>query len=649
MYVGHNLHPYLCLPFTTDVSTLSYTSCKSLCFYHSCKSLLNVFSISSLDSYIYIGLYIGFSNTDTDYTSLTSPLRHASTASSSDGSALSRSYSYLSNSSAPTSAGPHSSGSLHLSESPEALHSKHSQDYLSSATTDLHRSVSAARLGRSISSSGSLESGRPLGLRRQSSYAELTALPPVQPDAFAPIQLDSATAQELEDEPPLTLPQPWAVERQRSTSSYGLARRPSLSRSTGLGSASYLSSSSALGRGADRLSNSVDLTRSLPRPSLSTSLSTSSSTSAFHQQSAIPPDMPKSKFVEGLVGAACIAVDVVWKVPDSQGGYITPHRSPDGSSPTSVLPLRHFIKEVLRRSRSTCSTLQTALYYIHKSRDVIRERVKGAEEAKQELIRIRASGQVDASTWNGSTLPSPPYGIHDRLTGSPSASASTSDRVAYLLQKVRDPVLCGRRMFLAALICASKFLQDRTYSNRAWAKISSLPVNEINSNEKALLEVLDYNLFVNSDLFRNWTRRLQDLAEKQDRKNQQQSSLSASALSTSPVGAVSLQQRALLGAQLAASAQRDGLERSTSEYLPSPHQGMHIKAKPQLTTSHSTSHLLPRPQLSQASRFASSNFSTLQSSSLRNFASSLGSCSDFARSMGTDDWSAGAGGDNMVA
>ncbi|KAK9897673.1 hypothetical protein P389DRAFT_131384, partial [Cystobasidium minutum MCA 4210] len=111
-----------------------------------------------------------------------------------------------------------------------------------------------------------------------------------------------------------------------------------------------------------------------------------------------------------------------------------------------VLPLRHFIKEVLRRSRSTCSTLQTALYYIHK--------------------------------------------------------------VALLLAKVRDPVLCGRRMFLAALICASKFLQDRTYSNRAWAKISSLPVQEINANEKALLEVLDYNLFVNADLFRNWTKRL---------------------------------------------------------------------------------------------------------------------------------------------
>ncbi|ORY46312.1 hypothetical protein BCR35DRAFT_258485, partial [Leucosporidium creatinivorum] len=53
---------------------------------------------------------------------------------------------------------------------------------------------------------------------------------------------------------------------------------------------------------------------------------------------------------------------------------------------------------------------------------------------------------------------------------------------------------CGRRMFLASLIGASKFLQDRNYSNRAWARISGLPVTEINVNERAFLNMMKFQL-----------------------------------------------------------------------------------------------------------------------------------------------------------
>lgn len=634
------------------------------CSIHLLHSLLCWLHPASFKSYIY---RLSHRIIVAEYPSLSSPLRHTSTASSSEGSrsAGSRTSSYLSQgSSAPTSIGH---ADL-LSESPEALNSFKQHIHHSA----LEFATPSGAVLPNVVSTGSTPMSRPHP-RRQTSYADLglshsssTSLPPVHPDAFAPIQLGSAEAQELDDEPPLTLPQPWAIERQRSQSSFGILRRPSLSlqHTGGLGAStsSYLSNSL---NSADRLTSShhdtsfgaatlPTLPAQLPRPSLSSGIA-----SSFHGLSAIPPDMPKNKFVEGLVGAACIAVEVVWKVPDSKGGFITHHRSPDGS-PASVLPLRHFIKEVLRRSRSTCSTLQTALYYIHKSRDMIRERVRSAEEAKQELIRIRASGQVDASTWNGATLPSPPYGKHDLLKNGATDISPTNLHIAALLAQVRDPVLCGRRMFLAALICASKFLQDRTYSNRAWAKISSLPVAEVNANEKSFLQILDYNLFVDADLFRNWTRRLQDLADKQDRKQ---------VLSTSPVGvglagvpAVSLQQRAVL------AAQREGIERSSSEYLPAPEQHQ-VTAKPPLHSSVSMSssplpsqqqHILPRPTLSQAGRFATSmSFPTLQLAnadhSLRKFASGLsgGSCSDFARStrgnLAGDDWATGNGGDNMVA
>jgi len=58
------------------------------------------------------------------------------------------------------------------------------------------------------------------------------------------------------------------------------------------------------------------------------------------------------------------------------------------------------------------------------------------------------------------------------------------------------PLLCPRRAFLASLILASKFTQDKCYSNRAWAKLSGLPPKEISRCERALGEALDWRLWV---------------------------------------------------------------------------------------------------------------------------------------------------------
>jgi len=69
---------------------------------------------------------------------------------------------------------------------------------------------------------------------------------------------------------------------------------------------------------------------------------------------------------------------------------------------------------------------------------------------------------------------------------------------------------CGRRMFLAALILASKYQQDRSYSNKAWSKISGLPVAEINRNEIAFLALIEYRLFVSPSVFQKWVVVLTD-------------------------------------------------------------------------------------------------------------------------------------------
>lgn len=115
-----------------------------------------------------------------------------------------------------------------------------------------------------------------------------------------------------------------------------------------------------------------------------------------------------------------------------------------------VVPLRTFIQEVLKRSRTTYSTLQTALFYLFRSRNTMMNH----------------------------------------------------------LQQNNAYISCGRRMFLASLIVASKFVQDKTYRNSAWAKIAGLPVQEINTAERYFLNILDYRLYIEQSIFDRWHKLL---------------------------------------------------------------------------------------------------------------------------------------------
>lgn len=119
-----------------------------------------------------------------------------------------------------------------------------------------------------------------------------------------------------------------------------------------------------------------------------------------------------------------------------------------------MLPLRTFIQETLRRSRTSYSTLQVALYY---------------------LILIK-----------------PHVPTHDFTSEQPDDCHSN------------QAIQCGRRMFLAALILASKYLQDRNYSARAWSKISGLNTLELNRNEITFLLAVNWKLHVTEEAYKRW-------------------------------------------------------------------------------------------------------------------------------------------------
>jgi len=92
------------------------------------------------------------------------------------------------------------------------------------------------------------------------------------------------------------------------------------------------------------------------------------------------------------------------------------------------------------------------------------------------------------------------------LKGKQAGLHSMNDQPEQLGTSVCRAIQCGRRMFLAALMLASKDLQDRNHSTRAWSKICGLRVREINENEKAYLKYIDYNLHIKKDVFENWSR-----------------------------------------------------------------------------------------------------------------------------------------------
>ncbi|KAF9578457.1 hypothetical protein BGW38_005724 [Lunasporangiospora selenospora] len=273
-----------------------------------------------------------------------------------------------------------------------------------------------------------------------------------------------------------------------------------------------------------------------------------------------------------IIDTAAVVIESIWPPP--------PPGSTEYIQRQKGLPLRTFIQETLKRSRSSYSTLQTALFYLYKIRNKVpctylkrrqdqlcnsQSSFAGAQPAAyaaglvtppasphhfQSVPDFASNPSQDYfssrySTEHRPVAPSPlsstcsmtsasPASISGysptstaspaSSTSSPSQSSSTSPKsttspksassasnsssgstTSHAPNQSNRIIYCGRRTFLAALMVASKYLQDRNYSNKAWAKISGLSIKEINANELIFLKLIDYSLFVSHETFMRWT------------------------------------------------------------------------------------------------------------------------------------------------
>ncbi|CDO56094.1 hypothetical protein DV451_003808 [Geotrichum candidum] len=169
---------------------------------------------------------------------------------------------------------------------------------------------------------------------------------------------------------------------------------------------------------------------------LSSKSSSSSNSSTRSNDSTNTPassvtdhESPKTDLVEALVTSSCAILQSIWTSATS--------------TTSSKISLKSYIQELLKRSRTSYSTLQIALYYLSK-------------------------------------------------------------RVPMQKLAACEP----RRTFLSALLIASKYNQDRTYSAGAWSKMSGLPTLEINRNELALLKAMDWDAHVSYSEYEKWSSEL---------------------------------------------------------------------------------------------------------------------------------------------
>jgi hypothetical protein len=65
---------------------------------------------------------------------------------------------------------------------------------------------------------------------------------------------------------------------------------------------------------------------------------------------------------------------------------------------------------------------------------------------------------------------------------------------------------CPLKVFAAALILASKYLQDCPGSTRYWAEILDLEMRQVDQIQREFLRQIEYRLYVSTSQFANWRR-----------------------------------------------------------------------------------------------------------------------------------------------
>ena len=71
-------------------------------------------------------------------------------------------------------------------------------------------------------------------------------------------------------------------------------------------------------------------------------------------------------------------------------------------------------------------------------------------------------------------------------------------------------ILNIHRLLLACMVVALKYNEDDYYSNEYYAKVGGISLKELNQLEYNILILLDFNVFIDDDLYENYENQIKD-------------------------------------------------------------------------------------------------------------------------------------------
>ncbi|KAG2225792.1 hypothetical protein INT45_011460 [Circinella minor] len=178
---------------------------------------------------------------------------------------------------------------------------------------------------------------------------------------------------------------------------------------------------------------------------------------------------------------------------------------------------RNFIQEILKRSKTTYSTLQIALFYLFRVKKVVHEKL-----VRRHTIVLPPTPPSSQEDYFDDQQQQQHHNNNNNNDNEDCDGPARKKQKRQVSERLDDIMCCGRRMFLASLMVSSKYLHDKNYRNRAWAKISGLDIKEINAAELAFLRLIDYKLYVSKPTFDKWYTLLHGYVQKQQKQKQQQ-------------------------------------------------------------------------------------------------------------------------------
>ncbi|CAE6474341.1 unnamed protein product [Rhizoctonia solani] len=213
-------------------------------------------------------------------------------------------------------------------------------------------------------------------------------------------------------------------------------------------------------------------------------------------------------------------------IPQNFASHPPPAQSHNPNSTTAIGQkkpnhMRWFIERLLERTRPPRAVCQLAVAYLLSASDAVQNELRTAAEARLRraathhhppLALPHLSSTMNMMAPSSATPPSPenqlppPYSaeppipvfstpigmppIHLRLP----LSTHTDPHLPLPLAPV-SALLDPRRVLLAVMVLAHKFHLDKTWTNKAWAKVSGLEPREVGRCERTLAIALGHRLW----------------------------------------------------------------------------------------------------------------------------------------------------------